>query len=632
MAVLDPNAPTPPAAAPPPSAVTGFVNPANTELTLENLLTTLVKHQVLTAEQRRDIEVKAAQQAARVLREKVGTGDRVKASGYEVAPAELIASFKLTGIDGQPVDEERLARLVSELAKLPYLRIDPLQLNADFVTQTISQPFARRFCVLPLVKVGTVLEAVVSDPYNRELIENLKRHTNLELRLKVASKADILKAINELYGFRKSVQAAARDLAVTPTSANDASVALGNLEQLVRMRTRADEIEANDKHIINAVEYLFHYAFDQKASDIHIEPKRDQTIIRFRIDGVLHEVNRIPQAVHAPFVARIKTMCRMDIAEKRRPQDGRIKTKRGEMEVEIRVSSLPVAFGEKLVMRIFDPEALVGDLTDLGFPPREFELFKDWIGRPHGMFLITGPTGSGKTTTLYTALNTLADQSSNITTVEDPIEMVIETFNQVAVQPKIELDFAGVLRTLLRQDPDVIMVGEIRDKETADMAIQAALTGHLLLSTLHTNDTASAVTRLIDLGAPPFLIGSTLIGVMAQRLVRKVCAKCGEDVSLTKQQQRALRLPDGEYTIREGKGCPTCRGTGHKGRTGVFEMLPMTPEVRALIGPQTDIYAVQKLARAQGMTTLREAAIQKLLSGQTSFAEVVSNTIDDERT
>jgi general secretion pathway protein E len=298
---------------------------------------------------------------------------------------------------------------------------------------------------------------------------------------------------------------------------------------------------------------------------------------------------------------------------------------RGDSEVEIRVSSLPVAFGEKLVMRIFDPESLVNDLTDLGFPKKDRDMYEDWISHPHGLILITGPTGSGKSTTLYTGMRALVEKNLNITSVEDPIEMVFEAFNQVAVQPKIDLDFATVLRTLLRQDPDVIMVGEIRDHPTADMVIQAALTGHLLLSTLHTNDTASAITRMIDLGVQPFLVSSTILGIMAQRLLRRVCSKCTEEVQLTGEQCDAMQLPHGQM-VRQGKGCAICRGTGHKGRTGIFELLNMTPEIRALVGPQTDVFAVAKVAQQQGMVPLRQAAIAKLLAGETSYEEVVSVT------
>ncbi len=597
-------------------AIANTETPSVTDLTLDALLSILLRAGVLDAAGKRDLEIKANAQTARLTKER---GKR-----YDVWPAELIASLKLQTPAGEPLDEERIAQHIAEVAQLPLVKIDPLKLDADLIAQTLPQPFARKFAVLVLKRDPSKTDVTVADPYNRELLEGLKRSVGV-VQLHVSPKSGILKAITEVYGFRKSVQAAARDA----SPEQDAAASLQNLEQLVRMRTRTDEIDASDRHIVNAVEYLMHYAFDQKASDIHIEPKREQTIIRFRIDGVLHEVSRIPRAIHPPFVARIKTLCRMDIAEKRRPQDGRIKLTRAGDEVEIRVSSLPVAFGEKLVLRIFDPESLVGSLLDLGFPPKEFELFSGWLGRPHGLILITGPTGSGKTTTLYTALKSLSDQTLNVTSVEDPIEMVFENFNQVAVQPKIDLDFATVLRTLLRQDPDVIMVGEIRDQATAEMAVQAALTGHLLLSTLHTNDAPSAVTRLLDLDVPPFLIGSTVVGIMAQRLLRKICANCNEEASLSEAQVVTLKLAPGHYPVRVGKGCTQCRGTGHKGRTGIFELLDMTHETRALITAETDVFALRKVAQQQGLSTLRESAIRALLAGHTSFDEVVATTAAD---
>ena len=622
---VDPQAAAPVPEAPPQTS-------AASDLTLDRLLATLLQLGLVDATNKREIEVKAGQQSARIVKEKLGINAGKKGGPtYDVSPSELIASFKLTTPAGEALDEDRLAHVIAQASRLTYIKIDPLQLNAELVTATFSQPFARKFVVLPLSKTATAIEVAVADPYNRELQENIKRTTGLAVQLRIAPKIDILKAITEVYGFRQSVEKAARDIGKeTALGSTDAAVMVSNLEQLVRMRSRPDEIEANDKHIVNAVEYLFHYAFDQRASDIHIEPKREHSLIRFRIDGVLHEVNRIPKGVHAPFVARIKTLCRMDIAEKRRPQDGRIKMTRGNDDVEIRVSSLPVAFGEKLVMRIFDPEALVGSLSDLGFDARERGLFEQWIDRPHGLVLITGPTGSGKSTTLYTGLKTLADKNLNITSVEDPIEMVFEHFNQVAVQPKIDLEFATVLRTLLRQDPDVIMVGEIRDKDTAEMVIQAALTGHLLLSTLHTNDATSALTRLIDLGVQPFLVASTVLGVMAQRLVRKVCSKCAEDVTLSEAERESLRLPPGSYATKRGKGCAICRGTGYKGRIGIFEVMAVTPELRAMITATPDVFAIAKVAKQQGMLSLREAAIKKLLAGETSYEEVVSVTAENE--
>jgi len=389
------------------------------------------------------------------------------------------------------------------------------------------------------------------------------------------------------------------------------------------------EIESSDQHIVNAVEFMLQHAFDTRASDIHVEPKRDWSLIRFRIDGVLHDIQTIPKIVHAAIVSRVKTMSRLDIAEKRRPQDGRIKATRAGREVELRISTLPVAFGEKAVMRIFDPDVLTQDLSALGFYPEELLLFNEFISRPHGIILVTGPTGSGKTTTLYSAMKSIASRDINITTIEDPIEMVIEEFNQTAVQPKIGIDFAGALRHILRQDPDVIMVGEIRDPETAQYAIQAALTGHLVFSTLHTNDSATSIGRLVDLGVERFLISSTLIGAMAQRLVRKICPHCIGERSLSADEANTLRLsvpPGKKIRVKEGQGCHECRGTGYLGRSGIFEILPIDDGVKELIVLGKDAPEIKREAVKNGMRTLRQSALRKLAEGNTTFEEVVRVT------
>ncbi|MFP4599880.1 MAG: GspE/PulE family protein, partial [Persicimonas sp.] len=388
-------------------------------------------------------------------------------------------------------------------------------------------------------------------------------------------------------------------------------------------------IEATDRPIINAVEYLLHYAFDQRASDIHIEPKRDHTMVRLRIDGVLHNIYQFPRGIHRAFTSRLKMLARMDISEKRRPQDGRIKTERGEREIELRVSSMPVAFGEKLVIRIFDPQAVIKDLGSVGMSDEEVAKWRRFIHRPHGMILVTGPTGSGKTTTLYSTLKELAAPEVNITTIEDPIEMVQEDLNQVLVQRRVDITFASALRTILRQDPDIIMVGEIRDAETAQMAAQAALTGHLVFSTLHTNDTASAITRLLDLDVEPFLLSSTLVGVMAQRLVRRICPSCKAKTELSAEQVELLDIklpPRSDRTLPShyGEGCADCRGTGYFGRSGIFEMLPVDGTISKLISRQADAPEIRKAARADGMMSLREGAIRKLARGETTFEEVMT--------
>jgi len=410
-------------------------------------------------------------------------------------------------------------------------------------------------------------------------------------------------------------------------------VDLGNLEQFVRMKTER-EIESSDEHVIHAVEYLFSYAFQQRASDIHVEPKRDESIVRFRIDGSLHEVNRLPKVVHSAVINRVKTLSRLDIGEKRRPQDGRIKTEYEGKPVEIRVSTLPVAFGEKVVLRIFDPDIVHDDLSQLGFFSRELQIIEGLIMQPNGILLVTGPTGSGKTTTLYTALRKRATDDVNITTIEDPIEMVFEKINQTAINPSIGLGFAESLRTLLRQDPDIIMVGEIRDLDTARYAIQASLTGHLVFSTLHTNDAASGITRLLDLGAESFLLASTLSGLLAQRLVKKVCSGCAVERVLSPEEIASLgvELPaqkGDEVVSLYGTGCVDCRQSGYRGRSAIYELIEVTDGIRKLIADRADATTIKRQAQQDGMVTLREAAVQKMLDKVTSFEQVMAVTRAD---
>ncbi|HSW84643.1 MAG TPA: GspE/PulE family protein, partial [Usitatibacter sp.] len=404
-----------------------------------------------------------------------------------------------------------------------------------------------------------------------------------------------------------------------------------NFEQLVEMGKSGRTLDANDHHIIHLVDWLWQYAFDQRASDIHVEPRRDVGILRFRIDGVLHEVYQVPYPVLLAMTARIKILGRMDVVEKRRPQDGRIKTRMptGE-EVELRLSTLPTAHGEKLVMRIFDPEVLVRDWKALGFSQEEYDIWQRLIREPGGILLVTGPTGSGKTTTLYTTLKQIATPEVNVCTIEDPIEMIDPRLNQMQVHPDIDLTFAAGVRALMRQDPDIIMVGEIRDLETADMAIQAALTGHLVLSTLHTNDAPSAITRLLDLGAPAYLLSSTLIGVMAQRLVRTLCPSCKEKVPFTREDERrtwdAICAPfkaEPPQHVFRPVGCLECRNTGYLGRLGVYEIMQMTRDVKRLITDQTDMAALTQTAYKNGMRPLRASGAVKVAAGLTTVEEVL---------
>jgi general secretion pathway protein E len=544
----------------------------------------------------------------------------------EISAAEILASLEIPtrceGGKSQTLNEDRIAEALAARARLPYKKIDPLELDMKLITSVLSRPFARSHNVLILGQQNNTLTVALANPFDIELLENLKRITGHDIAPVVSARSDIQRVITEVYGLRGSVKAAAQTM--------ESGVDLGNLEQLVRLKT-IDDLEATDKHIVNAVEYMLHYAFGQRASDIHIEPKRENSLVRIRIDGVLHEVTTLPKVVHKAVVSRIKMLARMDIAEKRRPQDGRIKTGKEDGETELRVSTLPVAFGEKVVIRIFDPTVIMQDLSSLGFFSRDYELFESFISRPHGMILVTGPTGSGKTTTLYSALKTLSRPDINIVSIEDPIEMVVEEFNQVAVHPQIGLSFAAALRNILRQDPDVIMVGEVRDSETAFNAVQAALTGHLVFATLHTNDSGTAISRMVDLGVEPFLLSSTLLGVVAQRLVRTICQECRTSTFLTDEQIATLhiKVPEGggkKLTVHYGEGCPTCRATGYYGRTAIYEVLAVTDKIVRLVNERADSKEIVKAARLDGMMTLREAGIKKLAQGHTTFEEVLRVT------
>ncbi len=582
----------------------------------------MVKRGLLSEEQVLEIQIKEGTQRQRLIREAgFRQGGRQR---YDVYPSEVLASFKLPvqGEKNAVLTEDRIAKVLAEESGLPYLKIDPLKLDMKLIASVLSRPFARRHNVLVIGLAGNRLTVAISDPFDAELLENLRRITGYEIDPRVSAKCDIQRLITEVYGFRQSVSAAAQTMG--------GGVDIGNLEQLVKLKA-VDELEATDKHVVNAVEYMLHYAFDQRASDIHIEPHREHSLVRVRIDGVLHNVTTLPKVVHAAVVSRIKMLSRMDIAEKRRPQDGRIKTGTGEQETELRVSTLPTAFGEKIVIRIFDPTLLMQDLSALGFYPKEFNQFSEFIARPNGLVLVTGPTGSGKTTTLYSALKYLSGPDVNIVTIEDPIEMVVDDFNQVAVNPTVGITFASALRTILRQDPDIIMVGEVRDAETAANAVQSALTGHLVFATLHTNDSPTAISRMLDLEVEPFLLSSVLVGVVAQRLVRIICQQCKKKDYLTPDQVSALRMkmPEGsqkKLPVYFGEGCPACRGTGYLGRSAVYEVMPVNDKIVRLINTRGDSKEIMKVARLDGMMTLREVAIKKLAQGITTFEEVIRVT------
>lgn len=579
----------------------------------------------------------AANRAREILRHQKGIItklEKVREKRYQNTPAEelihnplnivdVITSLNLSRLDNPelPLDEEIIFQTLAKHWDVPFFKLDPLKLDLNVVTSSISRSFAMKHLVLPVEVKDGVLTVATPQPFNLEVLDDISSASKMRVQMVISPKSDVIKLINEFFGFKTSI-AAAQDQFGGP------SVDLGNLEQYVRLRT-SDELPSNDQHIVNAVDHLFIYAFDQKASDIHIEPKREYTLVRMRIDGVLHTVYKLPKAVHSAITSRIKNLSRMDMAEKRRPQDGRIKTDKGDKEVEVRVSTIPVAFGEKVVMRIMDPDILFKDLDKLGFESLDLERYQRIIEMPHGILLVCGPTGSGKSTTLYSTLNRIYKPTINITTVEDPIEMVHENFNQISVQQQIGITFGSILRNILRQDPDVIMIGEMRDYETAENAIQAALTGHLVLSTLHTNDASTSIMRLLDLGVPHFLLQATLVGILAQRLVRKICNYCKEPYEMDSDRLRAFGLDigrSGVVKLFRGKGCEKCRGTGYLGRTCILELMPFTEAIRKLTLSDADVDAIRVKAREEGMRTLRESAVDKLLKGITTYQEVLRVT------
>ncbi len=554
-------------------------------------------------------------------------GLRAKGNGGgEVNFVDVLVPLNLKRADDRfaVLDEDAVYRALASTWGVPFKKIDPLKLDLNVVTSTIPRNFAMKHQVLPIAVQDRRLTVATPNPFNSEIFEDIERVSRLKVQTVVSPKGDIVKLIDEFFGFKCSIAAAENQFA-------GPSVDLGNLEQYVRLQTM-DELPSTDQHVVNAVNHLFLYAFEQRASDIHIEPKRDTSLVRLRIDGVLHTVYTLPKNVHSAIVSRIKNLSRLDMAEKRRPQDGRIKTDKDGVEVEIRVSTVPVAFGEKVVMRIMDPDILFQDLQNLGFSDYDLERYNKFVDFPHGILLVCGPTGSGKSTTLYSTLRQLSSPQINITTVEDPIEMIHEEFNQIAVQPAVDVTFSTILRNILRQDPDVIMIGELRDLDTAENAVQAALTGHLVLSTLHTNDAPSSIIRLLDLGVPYFLIQASLIGIMGQRLVRRICRNCVEEFQLDAAELREKGISldkEGAVKLFRGKGCQKCRGTGYLGRTGIFEVLPYSDKIKKLTTEDANLEEIRRQAAAEGLITLRQNAIQKLLAGETTYQEVLRVTWEE---
>jgi len=598
-------------------------------LNSEKLLDLLIRQGLIDEGQRREVVLNKGKQRQKLLRMRSGGGRRHEENPLERGfpdMVDIIVSMKLEAIGRKEVilNEELIVRAVGRELEIPFKKLDPLDLDMNIVTGTIPKSFAVNHLILPIGKKDDLLEVVTYHPDKQSALDDIERVNQLKVRPYLSTRSDIKKILAEFFGFQRSISAAESQF-----NDNKTTVDIGNLEQFVRLSS-TKEMASTDQHIKAAVNHLFSYALEQRASDIHIEPKRDICMVRFRIDGMLHTIYKLPKSVHSAITSRIKTLAKMDIAEKRRPQDGRIQVARQDgREVEIRVSTIPVAFGEKTVMRLLDPDVIFQNLDGLGFSRRDRMVYNSFMSSPHGIILVTGPTGSGKSTTLYSTLKQISSPQTNIVTIEDPVEMVHEEFNQISVQPQIEVTFSSILRNILRQDPDIIMIGEIRDLETATHAVQAALTGHLVFSTLHTNDAVSTIVRLKDLGLEPFLIGSTMLGALAQRLVRRICENCREPYEVTGENMRKSGIPEagsGRLTLYRGKGCRQCRGTGYSGRLGIFEIFSMSEEMKKQVSKQATDAELRQIAMREGMTSLREDAWKKVVAGQTTVEEVLRVT------
>ncbi|HWJ34655.1 MAG TPA: GspE/PulE family protein [Steroidobacteraceae bacterium] len=596
-------------AAPSPSR-TRVVSPDPSALSLNWLLDEMVKGDLITAA--------AARQVVEPPKRKDGTNQHP----LVVAAAQ---DWPDRRTEGRKLSLEVLTQWLAHRARLPYVRIDPLKLEVATMTDVVPYAYASRSGILPIKSGPAGIVFAVKDPFAVEWMRDLEPALKLPLKRVCANPLDIDRFLVEFYAIARSVKITGQERSrLAPTE-------LRNLEQLTEL-SRAGKLSAEDQHVVAIVDWLLQYAFDSRASDIHLEPRRDTGNVRFRIDGILHDVYQLPAPVMPAVTSRVKILGRLDVAERRRPQDGRIRTRSPDgKEIELRVSALPTAFGEKLVLRIFNPDVLVHDFNRLGFTTTESKVWRRMIQQPHGIVLVTGPTGSGKTTTLYASLKELATAEVNVCTIEDPIEMIDGSFNQMQVQANIDLHFADGVRALLRQDPDIIMIGEIRDRETADVAVQAALTGHLVLSTLHTNDSPSAVTRLLELGVPAYLIRATLIGVLAQRLVRTLCPDCKAPVDMTDAYWSELGVGSAvgmPATVYNAVGCLECRQTGYRGRSGVYELLPLNASMQSAIADNPDLANLRQLAMECGMRPLRHAAAEKITAGLTTIDEVLALTPD----
>lgn len=580
---------------PPPTARRQPASPPPPPTTVREIVPLLVARKALTLEQAEKVE-----KLARL--EKLPTDEAIVRLGI--------------------MSEVGLTQALAEAAGLRFQRINPLDLDLEVVTSALPAGFARKNGIVAIGQNAGKIVVAVHDPFAPFPDEDIRRVTGLEVEKVVAPKSDIEAISRSFYDLKTSLKTAEAQL----RQGRIQSVDITNQEFL---SSNQEDLDPAAAPVVKALDHILSYAFEQRASDIHFEPKRELTLVRLRIDGILHDVHVIPKIVYQAVVSRVKLLSGMNLAEKRRPQDGRIKRDEKGRELELRVSTMPTAFGEKAVLRIFDPDILMKGIEELGFAGAEFQKVLSFIERPNGIVLVTGPTGSGKTTTLYSILRHLSKPEVNIVTIEDPVEMVIEDFNQVSVRPQIDVTFAAALRTVLRQDPDIVMVGEIRDSETADHAVQAALTGHLVLSTLHTNDAPSSITRLLDLGVPQFLVTSTLAGVIAQRLVRTNCPSCLVDHAPTDEEVAALRVSRqklGAVLFKSGAGCLQCRQTGYSGRDGIYEIMAVSDKIRLQVAQGMSSVDIRKTARDEGMRSLRESAFEKVMRGRTTVTELVRVT------
>jgi len=521
------------------------------------------------------------------------------------------------------VNEEQIVAVLGKQLNVPFFTISSGMLkpvDGQGLEHLILQEFAFKNFVLPLSRTLRSLTVAMFDPLDFILIDNLKKLTGCEINPVIATRADIKKAIEEFYGKSAMLRDAVESSYNIDTTTLDSGDDLGQELSLDKLIARAEEAP-----VVKIVDLIIRQAIEEGASDIHIEPFKEKTSLRYRIDGKLCEIPPPAKHLHLPIVSRVKILAKMDIAEKRLPQDGAILVRINDRPIDIRVSIIPTIYGEKAVMRILDRGSRVLDLNSAGFDAKQLEHVRKAINQPYGLIFVTGPTGSGKSTTLYAILSEIKDPSKNIVTVEDPVEYKMQGINQVQIKPEVGLTFAAALRSFLRQDPDIIMVGEVRDLETAQICIRSALTGHLVISTLHTNDAPSAANRLMDIGVEPYMLAPSLLVVIAQRLIRKLCPECKEAYEPTAEQLKGANVKV-ELLYRH-KGCAKCNNTGYRGRTNICEVMPCTIEIQDMINQRAAYQKIREVARAAGMQTLYESGIKKVESGITSLEEVFSVTL-----